>query len=373
MPSRYLRRILSIGGVQLCVGTTLMMGGGFITSREITTGCGPPPNTITLVGGHLYGPGRLSDQALPPGELRGLLLSGFLQGQIPQFNNLGEIPNIPAEVLQGKLIDGRLSDGTLINERIDVGCVTLMGQLKLLLAAVGGGPNGGRVNFYLDRDWNWTIRDDIAIDPGFPSGIIKFNDFVFSTKPRRLPWSTQTVRGLPGGVDRAGSKISGGVVPGHLGDDDFDGRLDGIFNAVGSFPLTSMFLPGAPFAQTRIFISDVPVSHMEAAFLSIASARSQLLLASELSEPSLEQERVALASAAVAKLQRAIEHVERVIDREPASERAYQSLRAAREVSARIAEALRVDRSSATYQTYASELKVLGTRLLALRQARSPQ
>lgn len=242
------------------------------------------PHVLTLVGGHLYGPGPLPDQETPGGALSYLQAGDdFMEFHIAPFNNRGEEPNLPGEAYQGKAVDGRLSDQTLINEHADVGYVGLMnGQMKLLLAAVEGGPNAGRIDFFLDENWNWTIHDDIAIDPGFDVGVIHIDDFRWSTGPRVLPLSTQTARGYPGGVDRGGSKSSGQFIPGKLGDDDFDGFADGVFNAVGSFPLDAAFLPGAPFSQTRTFVSDVPVTALEAAILTLASARSQLLTAAEL-------------------------------------------------------------------------------------------
>lgn len=131
------------------------------------------------------------------------------------------------------------------------------GRFKLLLAAIDGGPAHGAARFFLDEHGNWTIGDDIAIDPGFTWGLVKLENFRWSTGPRRLPRSTQTAEGHPGGVDQAGSRVSGDFIPGRLGDDDLDGRLDGLMNAVGSFPLSSVILPGAPFAQTRTFVSDI--------------------------------------------------------------------------------------------------------------------
>jgi len=273
---------------------------------------------IFLVGGHLYGPGPLSDQELAPGKLKSLMLDtvSYLKGTIEPFNNQGEEPNIPGEILQGRIIDGRLSDGTLINENIDVGHVKLMsGKFDLLLAAVYGGPHKGLINFYLDPDWNWTIQDDIAMDPGFASGVIKLNNFIFSTGPRQIPFSMQTTRGYPGGVDRSGSLRSGQVLLGRLGDDNFDGYLDGVFNAVGSFPSTSIFLPGAPFAQTRIFESNIPIKAFKAAFLSTASARNYLKKAFELStNPELIADVEMLVSETNVRLAVANRHIEKTLE-----------------------------------------------------------
>jgi hypothetical protein len=231
----------------------------------------------------LYGPGPLDDQPLNPGGLVNLYLGGALSGYIPAFNNRGAEPNLPGEVLQGKVIDGLLSDGTEANENVDVGFVSLMkGKFNLFLSAVQDGPNKGKINFFLDEGWHWTIRDDIGIDPGFALGVVKFQEFTFSTSPRVVPWSRQTQAHAPAGVDRAGSLPSGGVVPGALGDANFDGKLDGTLNAIGQFPFDSIILPGAPFAQTRVFETDIPVAPAQAALLTLANALSHLRLALDL-------------------------------------------------------------------------------------------
>lgn len=242
-----------------------------------------PAFTVTLTGGTLFGPGPLADQPLNPGKLVNLVLGSAINGYIPAFNNRGAEPNLPGEILQGKTLDGLLSDGTEANENIDVGFVSLMnGKFNLFLSAVQDGPNKGKINFFLDDGWHWTIRDDIAIDPGFPVGVIKFKEFTFSTSPRVLPVSRQTEAKAPAGVDQSGSIKSGGVVPGALGDANFDGYLDGTLNAIGRFPYDSVLLPGTPFAQTRVFATDIPVTSAQAALLTLANALSHLRLAIDL-------------------------------------------------------------------------------------------
>lgn len=235
--------------------------------------------TVDLTGGDLYGPGPMPDQPLEPGRLNDLRLDHALSGVIPPNNNGGEEPNAPGELRQGLVIDGKFSDGTLVQESVDVGYVELLnGQFKLFLAAIQSGKNEGVVEFFLDRSWHWTIHDDIGIDPGFAVGVIKFEDFTFSTSPRVLPYSWQTEKGVPGAMDRAGSLASNDVVPGRIGDADFDGFVDGTFNAVGRFPLTSIILPGAPFGQIRHFVSDVPIRPEQAAFLALANKLNHLVL-----------------------------------------------------------------------------------------------
>lgn len=252
-----------------------------------------PPFAVVLTGGTLYGPGPLEDQQFRPGLLANLYLGGALSGFIPAFNNGAAEPNLPGEIRQGKTVDGLLSDGAPANEHVDVGSVTLMnGKFNLFLAAVQDGPNQGRIHFFLDEGWNWTIRDDVGIDPGFPIGVIKIQEFTFSTSPRVIRFSRQTESGAPAGVDRAGSIASGEVVDGAVGDANFDGRLDGVFNGIGRFPFDSVILPGAPFAQTRVFDTDIPVTPAQAALLTLANALGHLRLALD-----VQGERPALAAA----------------------------------------------------------------------------
>ena len=265
--------------------------------------------TITLTGGDLFGPGPLPDQRLEPGRLRHLVLGRPLTGVIGPNNNGGAEPNVPGELRQGLVIDGKLSDGSDVQESVDVGYVELLnGNFKLFLAAVQSGPNEGRVNFFLDPSLSWTILDDIAIDPGFEVGVIRFENFTFSTAPRRIPVSWQTENGAPGASDGAGSLQSGDVVIGRLGDRDFDGFVDGIFNAVGRFPLSSIMMPGAPFAQTREFTSDIPVRPEIAAVLALAGHRNALLLAEAVqygAETPLHAEAAAMKAEAETHLERA--------------------------------------------------------------------
>lgn len=298
-----------------------------------------PVHTLTIVTGHLYGPGPLADQETPAGALRGLELQtgarGGLRGVIPLLNNGAAEPNLPGEALQGGTVDGRLCDGTRINENIDVGFVELMnGRFKLLLAAIDGGPAQGAARFFLDEHGNWTIGDDIAIDPGFAWGLVKLENFRWSTGPRRLPRSTQTAEGHPGGVDQAGSRVSGDFIPGRLGDDDLDGRLDGLMNAVGSFPLSSVILPGAPFAQTRTFVSDIELSPADAAALTLANAASYVRLAVEGVTPADE-----LRQAATRRLELTERHLARAAAQGDAG--SGETWSAARATVARALDALR--------------------------------
>jgi hypothetical protein len=201
----------------------------------------------------------------------------FMHAIVPGANNGGAPPNVSGEALQGTPIDGKLSDGTMLNENIDMGhALLLQGRFNLLLGAVHGGPHRGDSTFALDQDLNWTIEDDIAIDPGFPEGVIKIHDFKFTTGPAFVPTSVQTQRNYPGGVDMVGSLRSREVLAGRVGDDNLDGRVDGIFLALGNFPLDSILLPGAPFVQSVQVDSDIPLHPLDAALLAVAATRNHL-------------------------------------------------------------------------------------------------
>ena len=242
-------------------------------------------NTIEVTERKLFGPGPFPDQVLDVAWIRELEFNEFLNGVVKGSNNLGDEPNVSGEALQGKDIDGMLSDNTLINENIDMGNVVIMnGQFNLLLAAIYSDANNGDTFFYTDEDLNWWIKDDIGIDPGFAAGIVKIENFTFSTSPRIIPYSIQTEKGYPGGTDVIGSTNSGRVALGRLGDDNQDGFLDGTFNAIGQFPMKAIFLPGAPFVQSFGFKSDIDINSIEAALLTIANARSYLKLLNDTRE-----------------------------------------------------------------------------------------
>ncbi|HEU5134141.1 MAG TPA: hypothetical protein VFU13_03255 [Steroidobacteraceae bacterium] len=269
---------------------------------------------IRLDKRHLYGPGPFPDQALAVGAVRSMKLEGFLTMNVAAFNNGAAEPNVTGEAAQGASIDGKFSDGTLINEHIEMGNAVIANrQFNLVLGVMYGGPNRGESHFFLDPDFNWTIRDDIAMDPGFAEGIIKVPDFFFSTGPRPVPYSIQTERKFPGGMDRVGTLQSGDVVAGRLGDDDLDGRIDGVFFAMGQFPLNAPFLPGAPFVQRMEFTSDIPVSIAQAAFLTAATARNcSAVLAAPAESVKVERSKKVLLDCVKERTAVAMKHLQRL-------------------------------------------------------------
>jgi hypothetical protein len=290
--------------------------GAALCAPALQAGNVPAPGSkiydITIGKRLLYGPGPFPDQQLTAGHVHSMHFDSFMSAIVPAFNNGAAEPNVSGEKAQKSPVDGQLSDGTKLNEHIEMGnAVIVNGQFNLILGAVYGGPAEGSSHFFLDPNYNWTIRDDIAMDPGFPEGIVKINDFTFSTGPKPVPYSIQTESKYPGGIDRVGTLKSGDVTIGRLGDDDFDGRIDGVFFAMGQLPITSPFLPGAPFVQRMEFTSTIPVSAVDAALLTTASARNCLRLLNHPDEAvSMERSEAALRTCVQERTSLAIKHLE---------------------------------------------------------------
>jgi hypothetical protein len=206
--------------------------------------------TFQLHGGHFFGPGPIvPDTALPDGRLTNIRFDFRTWRGICLFEN-DENPK------------SRLSDGTTrINQNIDAGRLFVGGgSSPILLTAVDGGPHRGREEYSLDDQYRMVWHVDIALDSGFPEGIIRLNDFVLTTGVARITQSQQTQRGEPGGYDQAGTLTSGTFIVGRLGDFDQDGFLDGVLVAAPTVPMEADMLPGAPVGNQRGFRTNLPVS-----------------------------------------------------------------------------------------------------------------
>ena len=130
--------------------------------------------------------------------------------------------------------------------------------MKILVGIIDGGPHYGGQIATMTEDGHMVMTMDTALDLGVgEAGVIRI-PFYATTGEVTVPYSIQTQMGLPGGTDRAGSKPSGTVLKGRLGDFNNDGMLDGAIVLSGNIPLDSMLLPGAPYAFTRYFETDVP-------------------------------------------------------------------------------------------------------------------
>jgi hypothetical protein len=210
----------------------------------------PPTYTFHLHGGHFFGPGPIvPDTELPDGRLTHIRFDFRTWHGFCEFSNDGR---------SGSLLSDKQ---TRINQNIDAGQLLVGGGTSpILLAAVDGGPHHGREEYTLDEQYRLVWRVDIALDSGFPEGIIRLNDFVLSTGVARIARSQQSDRGEPGGYDQAGTLLSGTYIAGRLGDFDQDGFLDGVLIAAPTVPMEADMLPGAPVGNQRGFRTDLPIS-----------------------------------------------------------------------------------------------------------------
>jgi len=240
-PGEWVGRVLAISLAMVGLGT------------DGRTGAAESPEalyTFQLQGGHFFGPGPIvPDTGLPDGRLSHIHFDLRTWRGFCQFEN----DNQPGT---------RLSDGTTrINQNIDAGRLFVGGGTSpILLTAVDGGPHQGREEYSLDDQYRMVWRVDIALDSGFPEGIIRLNDFVLTTGVARITRSQQTQRGEPGGYDQAGTLASGTFIVGRLGDFDQDGFLDGVLVAAPTVPMEADMLPGAPVGNQRGFRTNLPVS-----------------------------------------------------------------------------------------------------------------
>jgi hypothetical protein len=211
--------------------------------------------------GTFHGPGKIPDSVLFDAQINGIGFSAPLNFVTPFANNGGDPPNLCGETELGKAPTGLLSDGvTRINENVDA-CAFMLNTSKVLVAIIDGGPHEGQqvaVTTGVAGEVTMTMTMDFAIDLGIgAAGVIKLQ-FFGTTGEVTVPTSLQTALGIPGGIDVAGSLKPGEKLRGRLGDFNKDGMLDGAIVVAGNLPLTSIFMPGAPYALIRYFDTDVP-------------------------------------------------------------------------------------------------------------------
>ncbi|HEU5134144.1 MAG TPA: hypothetical protein VFU13_03270 [Steroidobacteraceae bacterium] len=227
---------------------------------------------LDFTGGMFHGPGHMADTPLPTGRLAPLVIERGLKGRIEYFNNGPQAPNLPSEAVFEASADGRLSDGRAFNEHMDGGIAEVgRGAMRLLTVVARTDRNHGIGRFALDRELNWHLHVDLALDPGFPEGLLVIENLDITTGGVAVPKSRQSETGQEGGVDRAGSLQSGAQLVGRLGDYDADGFLDGVLVGVTSIPIGHMFTPGAPAVQVRNFSTDIPIDAWDAARLTVSS------------------------------------------------------------------------------------------------------
>jgi hypothetical protein len=208
--------------------------------------------------GKFYGPGAYTeDQVLFPVVIRHMVFVSKVDFVTPFFNNGGALPNSRGELeFEGKA-DGKLSDGTNINENVDIG-VTRIAGLKLLPAVIEEGHFRGEQVMVTLEDNTVIMVMDLAIDMGIGErGVIKF-PFYGTTGTVTVPYSLQTQMGGQG-VDQAGILESGTKITGRIGDFNGDGWIDGTLVGAGTFPLDSIVYPGQPYVQQRHFETNIPI------------------------------------------------------------------------------------------------------------------
>ena len=254
---------------QLCLWA--VMAAGLITQESVAS---VEKYRIEFVEGTFYGPGKMPEVPMANGIMHVVELDKNLNGVTPYFNNGEQEPNITSYIGEnGKF--GFLSDGTPYNEYMDGGVVDVgYGALSLLNVVTRNGPHHGVQNYSLTKDCSWRITTDLALDPGFKQGILITHNILITSGVAWVPNSLQSLHKIPGGAEQAGSLPAGVALIGRMGDQDRDGFLDGRVVGVSVIPLEHIFYPGAPVAQSREMISNIPVSAMDALALSIVGISS---------------------------------------------------------------------------------------------------
>jgi hypothetical protein len=211
-----------------------------------------------MKSGTFYGPGKLADSTIFDITIRNVVFVSDGTFITPFSNDGKEGPHTAGEIATESVPNGMFSDGmTPINENADAGPFALNGT-TFLAGIAAGGPHHGEQLALMQND-TMIMTMDLVLDMGIgEAGMVKM-PFYGTTADVVVPLSLQTQMGLPGGIDRAGSLLSGARISGRLGDFNHDGFLDGAIVVAGNLPLTSIFMPGAPYALIRYFDTDMPV------------------------------------------------------------------------------------------------------------------
>ncbi|KOR31479.1 hypothetical protein TI04_00560 [Achromatium sp. WMS2] len=228
---------------------------------------------ITTVDGMVYGPGPMVATPFHGGKFTHVQLNEQLFGNISFFNNGIAEPNIPGELeIFGSFRGGLLSNGLPFNEHLHGGIIIIgQGALRMLAVVASGGASKGGESYHLDEQLNWRWQTDMALDPGFPEGLVISRNLHISTGVLWVPASLQTIAGHPGGFDYADSLPTGAPVYGRIGDNDEDGFLDATMVGVSRVPLNFLFVPGAPIVMLRSIVTDIPISVRASSILELAS------------------------------------------------------------------------------------------------------
>ena len=227
---------------------------------------------IDTVGGTVYGPGPMPATPITGGKFTHVPVNAGLEGDLGFFNNGKAEPNIPGEKeIFGDFKGGFLSNGVPFNEHLH-GSVLSIGQgaLRMLAVVASDGPNKGGETYRVDERLNWRLRTDMALDPGFPEGMVVSKNIDITSGVLWVPQSLQSEAHTPGGFDHADYLPSNGPIIGNLGDANDDGFLDGRIVGAGRTPLKYLFAPGAPLVMSRTINTDIPVKPHVSGLLELA-------------------------------------------------------------------------------------------------------
>ena len=207
--------------------------------------------------GYFFGPGSyMTPTPLFPVMIRNMAFNTPLNFVTPFWNNGAEEPNVKSEK-DFPPVDGLLSDGSKINENVDLGTFTLAG-VRFLPAIGEGGEYAGQQQAMTQADGNVEMVMDLVLDLGIgPKGIIRI-PFHGTTGSLTIPSPQTTAQGVAG-ASQAGPLKTGETISGRVGDFNGDGFIDGTLVAVGVMPLSSPVYPGQPFAMSRNFETDIPI------------------------------------------------------------------------------------------------------------------
>ncbi|MDD5034910.1 MAG: hypothetical protein PHE55_09145 [Methylococcaceae bacterium] len=237
----------------------------FLLGGLLLAGCAPASwaanlwsiPTSYLGTGYFFGPGAyMTPTPLFPVMIRNMAFTSTQNFVTPFWNNGAEEPNVKSEK-DFPPVDGLLSDGTRINENVDLGTFTLAGT-RFLPAVGEGGEFFGQQQAMTSADGNVTMVMDLVLDLGIgPKGVIRL-PFHGTTGTLAIPGPLTNPQGASG-ASQAGPLKTGETISGRIGDFNGDGFIDGTLVAVGVMPLTSPVYPGQPFAMSRNFETDIPI------------------------------------------------------------------------------------------------------------------
>ena len=207
--------------------------------------------------GYFFGPGAyMIPTPLFPVMIRNMAFTTDHNFLTPFWNNGGQEPNLKGEK-DFPPVDGKLSNGALINENADLGVFTLAGA-RFLPAVVEGGEYVGEQRATTDPDGNVVMEMELMLDMGIgEKGVIRI-PFRGTTGTVAVPAPLANEQGSAS-AESAGPLKTGETLSGRIGDFNGDGFIDGTLVAVGVMPLSSPVYPGQPFAMSRNFETDIPI------------------------------------------------------------------------------------------------------------------